>query len=112
MSELKPPDIAHLGPIELLTPKPQESLEFFTEMMGMEIQHREGQSVYLRGWDDYELYSLKLTAADVPSLGHAAFRARSPQALGRRVEALRTGGRRGGTRLFRFRGHSASSAQS
>ncbi len=37
MSELRPPDIAHLGPIEIFTPKPQESLEFFTEMMGMEV---------------------------------------------------------------------------
>ncbi len=48
MSELKPPDIAHLGPIELLTPKPQESLDFFIEMMGMEVVHREGWSVFLR----------------------------------------------------------------
>ena len=42
----RPPDIAHLGPIELLTPKPQESLDFFIEMMGMELQRQEGQSVY------------------------------------------------------------------
>ncbi len=63
MSELRPPDIAHLGPAEIFTPKPQESLEFFTEMMGMEVQHQAGQSVYLRGWDDYQIWSLKLTEA-------------------------------------------------
>ncbi|HEV7265170.1 MAG TPA: VOC family protein [Falsiroseomonas sp.] len=28
-------DIAHLGHVELLTPKPEESLHFFTEVMGM-----------------------------------------------------------------------------
>ena len=46
---------------------------------------RAGDSVFLRGWDDYERYSLKLTAAKTGGMGHMAFRARSPQALERRV---------------------------
>ena len=49
---------------------------------------RKGASVYLRAWDDYERHSLKLTAAKQPGLGHMALRARSPQALQRRVDAL------------------------
>jgi catechol 2,3-dioxygenase len=92
MSELKPPDIAHLGPAELLSPKPQESLEFFTEMMGMEIQHQEGQSVYLRGWDDYQIWSLKLTEAPQPALGYCGFRTWSPEALERRVRLIEAAG--------------------
>ncbi|HEX3804270.1 MAG TPA: VOC family protein [Solirubrobacteraceae bacterium] len=88
MSELKPPDIAHLGPAELFTPKPQESLEFFTEMMGMEVQHRAGQSVYLRGWDDYQIWSLKLTEAETSGLGYCGFRTWSPEALERRVALI------------------------
>jgi catechol 2,3-dioxygenase len=92
MSELKPPDIAHLGPAELLTPKPQESLEFFTEMMGMEIQHQEGQSVYLRGWDDYQIWSLKLTEAPQPGLGYCGLRTWSPEALERRVALIQATG--------------------
>ena len=29
-------DVAHLGHVELLTPRPQESLEFFTEVYGLD----------------------------------------------------------------------------
>ena len=81
-------DIAHLGHVELLTPKPDESLRFFVDVMGMTESGRAGDSVYLRGFDDYERYSLQLTASKSSGLGHAAFRARSPQALARRVAAL------------------------
>jgi catechol 2,3-dioxygenase len=85
-------DVAHLGHLELLTPKPDESLRFFVDVLGMTESGRAGDSVYLRGWDDYERYSLKLTAAKQAALGHAAFRARGPQALARRVEALKAEG--------------------
>ena len=81
-------DIAHLGHLELLTPKPQESLRFFIDVLGMTEAGRQGDSVYLRGWDDYEHHSLKLTASHTSGLGHMAFRARSPQALQRLVAAL------------------------
>src|ERR1044071_5593949 len=81
-------DIAHLGHVELLTPKPEESLRFFVDVMGMSESGQKGDSVYLRGWDDYEHHSLQLTASKTSGLGHFAFRAMSPQALHRRVEAI------------------------
>ncbi len=86
-------DIAHLGHVELLTPKFDESRRFFIDVLGMTESGAKGDSVYLRGWDDYERYSLKLTASPKAGLGHAAFRARSPQALARRVAALTASGR-------------------
>src|SRR5271154_3171593 len=85
-------DVAHLGHIELLTPTPDESLRFFVDVMGMTESGRQGDSVYLRGWDDYERYSLQLTGSVTSGLGHAAFRARSPQALRRRVKAIESSG--------------------
>ena len=85
-------DVAHLGHLELLTPKPEESLRFFIDVMGMTESGRKGNSVYLRAYDDYERYSLQLTASHTSGLGHAAFRARSPQALRRRVKALEGSG--------------------
>ncbi|MBV8096021.1 MAG: catechol 2,3-dioxygenase [Acetobacteraceae bacterium] len=85
-------DLAHLGHLELLTPKPEESLRFFVDVMGMTESGRRGDSVYLRAWDDYETYSLQLTGSNTSGLGHAAFRARSPQALQRRVKALEDSG--------------------
>jgi catechol 2,3-dioxygenase len=54
----------------------------------MEVEAREGQSVYLRGWGDYQRYSLKLTEAPLPGLGHMALRAWSPEAMERRVQAI------------------------
>ncbi|MFZ4407342.1 MAG: VOC family protein [Paracraurococcus sp.] len=85
-------DVAHLGHVELLTPRPEASMRFFTEVMGLTESGRQGDSVFLRGWDDYERYSLVLTGASTSGLGHAAFRARSPQALDRRIAALRADG--------------------
>src|SRR6202789_3213206 len=85
-------DVPHLGHIELLTPTPERSLAFFVDVLGMTESGRAGGSVYLRGWDDYERYCLKLTGSKTSGLGHAAFRARSPKALERRVKALKEAG--------------------
>ena len=85
-------DMAHLGHVELLTPVPEASLRFFVDVMGMTESGRQGDSVYLRGWDDYERASLKLTGSKTSGMGHAAFRARSKPALARRVAALERSG--------------------
>lgn len=85
-------DVAHLAHVELLTPKPNESLQFFTEIMGMSVTTQQGDSVYLRAYDDYEHHTLKLTAARQPGMAHYAWRARSPQALQRRVAAIEATG--------------------
>lgn len=85
-------DISHLAHIELLTPRLDESTQFFVEVMGMTASDRSIDSVYLRGWDDYEHHTLKLSAAEKPGLGHYAWRASSPQALQRRVAALEKSG--------------------
>jgi catechol 2,3-dioxygenase len=85
-------DLAHIGHAELLTPAPEDSLRFFVDLFGMEVLAREGASVYLRGWGDYQSYSLKLTESDLPGLGHMAIRAWSPEALARRVAAIERSG--------------------
>ncbi len=35
-------DLAHIGHAELLTPFPEDSLRFFVELFGMEIESRAG----------------------------------------------------------------------
>src|SRR5688572_23484417 len=85
-------DLAHLAHLELLTPKPDESLKFFVNVMGMTESGRQDDSVYLRGWDDYEHHTLKLTAAKVAGMGHVAFRATSPEALEHRVGVIKASG--------------------
>jgi len=95
MSEPKEPiqDIAHLGHVEILTPKPDESLRFFADVLGMHEVARRGRSVYLRGWGDYDCTTFTLTESDRAGLGHAGWRAVSPQALERRARALEATGR-------------------
>jgi catechol 2,3-dioxygenase len=61
--------------MELLTPKLEASEKFFVDVMGMTVSGRKGDSVYLRGWDDYERYSLKLTASKMSAMDHMALRA-------------------------------------
>ncbi|MFD0678544.1 MULTISPECIES: VOC family protein [unclassified Paenibacillus] len=85
-------DIAHLAHIELLTPKPEESLHFFRELLGLEEVSRQGQSVFLRGWGDQQLYSLKLTESSKAGLGHVGLRAFSPKALEQRAQAIDVSG--------------------
>ena len=75
-------DLAHLGHMEMLTPKPDESLKFFVDVMGMTVSGQKGESVYLRGWDDYERYSLKLTASKTSGMEHMALRAAQPAGAG------------------------------
>src|SRR5258708_19395001 len=83
MNEAQEPifDVAHLGHVELLSPKPEESLWYFRDVLGMQEVARQGQSVYLRAWGEYERYSLKLTESKQAGVAHTAFRAMSPQAL-------------------------------
>ena len=81
-------DIAHLGHVELLTDKFEESLDFFTRVYGLKLSAQDGASAYLRAWDDYEFATLKLTRSDTTGVGHIGYRAASPTALERRVAAI------------------------
>ncbi len=81
-------DIAHLGHIEVYTDKFDESLDFFTRVYGLKLSALEGDSAYLRAWDDYEFHTLKLTKHDTTGVGHIAYRTSSPEALARRVAVI------------------------
>jgi catechol 2,3-dioxygenase len=85
-------DLAHLGPVEMLTPRGEASLAFFVETMGMEIFAQDGPSTYLRGWGDYQPWSLKLTACETSGMGILGLRAVSQEALQRRVSAVQDTG--------------------
>ena len=87
-------DIAQLVSIALYSPKPDESLAFFHDLLGMEISHREGQSVYLRAYEDFYQYSLKITEAAQAGVEQVTWRASSLEAFERvakRIEATGLG---------------------
>ena len=97
-------DIAHLGHIELLTPNFEASLAFFTGVVGLHESGREGDSVFLRAWGDYERFTLQLTGAKTSGLGHMAFRARSAGVLEQLVRNVESSGSKGKWRTDNF-GH-------
>src|SRR5690554_6179655 len=97
MTDYKEPifDVHQLSHTELLTPVLEDSIEFFTKLLGMSVVHQEGDSVYLRAYEDVYKYSLILTQADEAGMGFSAFRTSSPQALERRVKAIEESGQVG-----------------
>ncbi len=85
-------DLAHLGHVEMLTNKFDESLDFFTRIYGLTISGQDEGSAYLRAWDDYEFCTLKLTRSETTGVGHIGYRAASQAALERRVAAIKASG--------------------
>ncbi|RDW20116.1 catechol 2,3-dioxygenase [Oceanobacillus arenosus] len=94
MTNFKEPtfDVAQLAHVELFSPKPEETIDFFERLLGMQVTARAGQSVYLRAYEDSYVNTLKITEAKEAGLGHAAWRTHSPQALERRVKAVEATG--------------------
>jgi catechol 2,3-dioxygenase len=85
-------DVAQLAHVELLTPDFDGTLCFFKNLLGMQETERRSGSAYLHGYEEQYHHSLKVTKAPRPGLGHVAWRARSPQALERRVTAIEAAG--------------------
>jgi catechol 2,3-dioxygenase len=104
-------DVAHLGAVELFSPKPERTLWYFHDLFGMEVVHRESGAHYLRGYGDHAAATLKITPAKAAGVGSIAWRAASPEALQRRVAAIEalglgqgwTNGDFGRGRSYRFR---------
>ena len=104
-------DVAHLGHVEVLTDRFEESLDFFTRVYGLKLTERDADHAWLRAWDDYEHHSLMLTRAATTGVGHIAYRTTSAAALERRAAAIAAAGYRvlgwvdgdrGHGRAFRF----------
>jgi len=85
-------DIAHLGYVELFSPLFEESLRFFTDVLSMSVVESSSDTAYLRTWDDYERFSLKLTARAHAGVGRVGVRTVDPDALQRRVVAIEASG--------------------
>jgi len=85
-------DLAHVSAVELFTAVPDETVSFFTDLMALEVVDRQGDSVYLHAWDDYERFTVKVTGAAQAGIGRTWLRAASVPALKRRVAAIEEAG--------------------
>ena len=88
-------DIAHLGYVELFTPAFDESLRFFTQLLALDVVESTSETAYLRTWDDYEVFSLKLTARADAGIGRVGLRASDQGALQSLVAAIESSDQRG-----------------
>ena len=84
--------VSQLAHVELTTPTPEESLNFWTNVIGLEETTREGQSVYLRGWGDRFHHTLVLTEGPQPGLSHIGWRAFGQEELETAVKRLQDAG--------------------
>jgi len=85
-------DVAELAHVEILSPRPEESVRFFEQMLGMQLVEQSGQSAYLRTYEDWYHSSLIITESPVSGMGHVSMRTRSAPALERRVAAIEASG--------------------
>lgn len=76
MSEILLSQLAH---VELISPKPNETVRWMIDVLGLEETAREGPSVYLRGWAEWLHSSLIVTEGPEPALGHIAWRTYGPE---------------------------------
>ncbi|SFE23982.1 catechol 2,3-dioxygenase [Lentibacillus persicus] len=81
-------DIAHLAHIEIYSPKLEETVTFFKDILGMDEAERQGKSVYMRAYEDHYHNTLVITENHEAGLGHFSLRTTSPQALERRVAEI------------------------
>ena len=73
--------LSQMSHVELLSTDLEKTVQFYTEMVGMDITGKDDNSVYLRAWGDYFLYTLKITQSDHKGLGVMGWRADSEEAL-------------------------------
>lgn len=108
MSEILLSQLAH---VELISPKPEETVGWMVDVLGLEETTREGQSVYLRGWAEWLHSSLIVTEGPEPTVGHIAWRSYGPQDPKTVAERLKGSGQEigwvdssvGHGRAFRYR---------
>ncbi|MDX6394451.1 MAG: catechol 2,3-dioxygenase [Streptosporangiaceae bacterium] len=85
-------DVAHVSAVQLRTQVPEQTIDFFVRLMGLTEVARDGTSSYLRTWDDYEQFTISVTAAAAAGIGRTWLRASGPDALARRVSAIKATG--------------------
>ena len=85
--------LSQLAHVEILSPRPAETVAFLEQQLGLEISERSGQSVYMRGWGEFFHHSLKVTESTHSGLGHVGWRTDSAEDLVDLAQALANTGR-------------------
>jgi catechol 2,3-dioxygenase len=71
--------LSQLAHVELISPKPDETVRWMIEVLGLEETERQGQSVFLRAWGEWLHSSLIITEGPESAVGHIAWRTYGPE---------------------------------
>ena len=85
--------ISQLAHVEITSPRPEESVRWFTDVLGLQESGRDGQSVYLRAWGEFFHHSLVVTEGEKPGLAHIGWRTSGPEELEQAASRLEASGR-------------------
>ena len=66
--------IMRMGRAELKVLDLEKSVDYYTNVIGLEETGRMGNSVYLKAWDEYDHHSLILTKSNTAGLVHLALK--------------------------------------
>jgi catechol 2,3-dioxygenase len=73
--------ISQLAHVELQSPRPDETVAFFKDVLGFSETARDGESVYLRAWGDAFHHSLVVSEAAAPGIAHVGWRTAGAEQL-------------------------------
>lgn len=70
--------VLRIGHINIRVMDMQASLDHYIKVLGMEQVHQDTDgNIYLKGWDEWDKYSVVLTASDKAGMNHIAFKVES-----------------------------------
>lgn len=92
-------EIAKLGNVELSTPNLSKSVAFFRDVIGLEEVEREGSTVYMRAWGDFEHHTLRLSEGEGSAMTSAGWQVKHPEDL----DAFESRIKASGTEVMRSR---------
>lgn len=67
-------EILRLGRLELRVLDLEESVKYYTNVIGLEVTGHEENRVYLKAWDEYDHHSIILQKSDTAGMDHMAFK--------------------------------------
>jgi catechol 2,3-dioxygenase len=91
-SEVTQPALARLGHVALVTPDLERSLQFFDDVVGLELVERSDSEAYLRAWGDFEHHTLALFSGDRAIVDHVGWRTRDAAHVHAYARELRAAG--------------------
>src|SRR6266540_13830 len=81
--------ISRLGIVEIRSLDLDRDLDYYLNVLGLQLTAQEGKTAYLKGWDERHAYSVALTEAAQPVMVRLAFRTVDPEDLDYYEQRLR-----------------------